>query len=65
MLSIITSPLRADPGRKALLVSFFFVCLFVDTITLERLDQSEPISYTRHLTGIAHTSLKMGIAGHM
>ena len=39
--------------------------MFVDTITLERLSQSEPNFHTRLLTGIAWPSLKMGITGHM
>ena len=42
-----------------------FVCWFVDTITLERLNQSKPNFHTWLLTGIARPSSKMGIAGHM
>ena len=44
---------------------FFFGCMFVDTITLERLNQSKPNFHTRLLTGIVRPSSKMGIAGHM
>ena len=43
----------------------FFSCLFVDTITLERLNQSEPKFHTWLLTLIARPSSKMGIAGYM
>ena len=55
--SNVTSPLIGGllPHRK----------MFVDTITLERLNQSEPNLHRWLLTGIAQPSLKMGIAGHM
>ena len=39
--------------------------MFVDTITLERLNRSEPNFHTWLLTGIARPSSKMGIAGHI
>ena len=39
--------------------------MFVDTITRERLNQSEPNFHIRLLTGIARPTLKMDITGHM
>ena len=49
--SNVTPPNRGFlPPRKS---NFFFSFLSVDTITLERLNQSEPNSYTWLLTGIA------------
>ena len=43
---------------------YLFICS-VYTITLERLNQSEPNFHTRLLTEIARPCTKMGIAGHM
>ena len=44
---------------------FCFIFLFVSTITLESLNQSEPNFHTWLLSRIARASLKMGITGHM
>ena len=46
-------------------VIFFFFFLSVYTITLERLNQSDPNFHTRILTEIARPRTKMGIIGHM
>ena len=80
MLSIIVSPAPGDQSRACLLATarkrflfsfegivFSCICDFlsVTTITLERLNQSEPNFHTRLLTEIAWSCMKMGIAGHM
>ena len=43
----------------------FYLFLSVYTITLERLNQSEPNFHTGILTEIAQPCTKMGITGHM
>ena len=46
-------------------IFFLDVYLFVDTITLERLNQSKLNFHTRLLSEIARPDSKMGITGHM
>ena len=46
-------------------IYLFMYVLYVTTITLESLNQSEPNFHTWLLTGIAQPSSKMGIAGQM
>ena len=63
--SNVTSPNREFPPPENSILFFVFLLLSVTTITLERLNQSEPNFHTRFLTETARPSTKLGIAGHM